>query len=73
MDARGKRQAVLAEVLDDAVRRAQAGEHLEQQTNAALHLHVRIEHDPPVGGVDKADRKPQRQLAALGLVQEATA
>jgi hypothetical protein len=73
VDARGKRQAVLAEVLDGAVGRARAGEDLEEHTNAVLHLRVRVEHHPPGGPVDEADRKPQLKRAALGLVQDAAA
>jgi hypothetical protein len=41
--------------------------------NAPLHLRVRVEHHSPGVLLDEADRPPQLQLAALGLVEEAAA
>jgi hypothetical protein len=71
--ARGKEQSLLAEVADRGVDRARAGEGLEEQPHALLHLRVGVEHHLPGAVVHQADRKPAAQLAAARFVQDAAA
>ena len=71
--ARRKEQSLPAEVAYRGVERAGAGEGIEEQPHALLHLRVGIEDHLPRAVVHQADRKPTAQLAAASLIEDTAA
>ena len=59
-----KLDALAIEVLDDADRAAEFGEHLKKQLDRLLNLTIRIKGDLPGLGIHKPDGQLGAQLAA---------
>ena len=54
-------------------RRAGLLEGREHEPERRLHLSIGVELEATIGSIDQTDRRRERQVAATGLVEEATA
>jgi hypothetical protein len=71
MQAMRHQQALLTEVADRGLGRADPSECGEEDSQGFLHLTVGVQDHPVVWRIDEADRQPDSELAPAGLVQDA--